>query len=71
MEVRTAHAKFADLINVKVLACLWMSFIAVFVISFFLAADNFHVMFQTKFSKLAKACLEVPADLLHFQFLFF
>ena len=62
MKIRTEHAKFTDLIAVEMFTCLWMSFSADFAITFFFLANDFHVMFPTCFSKVAKNSLEVPAD---------
>ena len=70
MKVRTGYTKFTGLITVKISASLWMSFTAIFTFTVFLCADLFHMMFTTQFSKLAKSCLEMLADLLQFQFIF-
>ena len=62
MKVGTGHDKFTDLIAVKIFTCLWMSFSAVFAITLFFLANDFHMMFPTRFSEFAKNSLEVPAD---------
>ena len=69
IKVRTGRTKFTGLITGKISANLWMSFTAILTFTVFLSAALFNVMFLTQFSKLAKSCLEMLADLLHFQFI--